>query len=369
MKNKTVFEKIVEGNTNVLVFKNKKKAKGPGSKEGVPFYNPSMELNRDLSIVFAQWMVDNSKKKIKILDGLAASGIHGVRIGNEVKGDFEVLVNDWNDDSYNLILENIKENKLKNVEASHCNLNAMLSEQGFDYIDVDPFGSPADFVDSAIRSIKNNGVISFTATDTATLCGVYPKVCWRRYGAMPFHSVAMKEIAIRILLGFICKTAGIHDKGIKPLLSYSTDHYFRVYVKFFNSVSKANSSMGKLKVVKSGEMIGLDKADKDVGPIWTGDIQDKKTLAELRDILFKKELGRKNEVWKLIDLLEEEADNPTFFYTTESLSSLLKTSSPKQEMLFEGIKKQGYIIKRTHFSPTSFKTDAPLNVIQKVFKQ
>ena len=72
--------------------------------------------------------------------------------------------------------------------ATNKNLNVLLSENRFDYIDIDPFGSPVGFVDSAMRSIKNGGVVACTATDTAALCGVYPRVCQRRYGAIPFHN-------------------------------------------------------------------------------------------------------------------------------------------------------------------------------------
>ena len=207
-------KKLSEGNTNVLVYKNKSVSKGPGSKQGVPFYNPSMQLNRDFSILVCQWLLDNSKRKTVFLDGLAASGIRGVRLANELVGDFEVVINDWDEKSYNLIKKNIEKHSFENVKACNMNLNVLLSEDKFDYIDIDPFGTPVDFIDSAIRSIKNDGIIACTATDTATLCGVYPKVCIRRYGAVPFHSVVMKEIGLRILLGFICRDAGKYDKGI-----------------------------------------------------------------------------------------------------------------------------------------------------------
>ena len=39
------------------------------------------------------------------------------------------------------------------------------------------------------------------------------------------------------------------------------------------------------------------------------------------------------------------------------------------DLLFENLKKQGYNAFRTHFSSTGFKTDAPLNIIEKMFKQ
>jgi tRNA (guanine26-N2/guanine27-N2)-dimethyltransferase len=367
--NKTYFfEEITEGNTSVLVYKNKSVSKGPGFKEGVPFYNPTMQLNRDISILVCQHLLDSSKRKTILLDGLAASGIRGVRFANELTGDFEVLINDWDEKSYSLIKKNIEKHGFENAKACNMNLNVLLSSDKFDYIDVDPFGSPVCFIDSAIRSIKNGGILACSATDTAALCGVYPKVCIRRYGAVPFHSVVMKEVGLRILLGFICRVAGVYDKGIHPLLCYSTDHYFRLYVKVYSSVPKANQSMNNFKTIYSGENIGLQKAKNDIGPMWTGEIGDKKTINEILNIASGKKLGCKSQIYRLLDVLQEEVNGPIFFYTTESIASNLKKSSPKLDLLFEKLKKQEYNVYRTHFSSTGFKTDAPVAVIEKVFK-
>jgi tRNA (guanine26-N2/guanine27-N2)-dimethyltransferase len=360
------FASITEGSTNVLVFKNKESNKGPGAKDKVPFYNPSMELNRDLSILVCQWLVNNSKKSVRILDGLAASGIRGIRLANELAGDFDITVNDWNEDAYILIEKNLEKIKLDNIIALNCNLNSLLSESRFDYIDIDPFGSPVYFIDSGIRSINNYGIIACTATDTAALCGTYPKVCFRRYGAMPFHSIVMKEIGLRILLGFICRIAGIYDKGLKPLVCYSTDHYFRVYVQIINGTSRANDSMENFSVIKSNEYIGSEKTDKDIGPIWMGKLGDLRLIKELRTNLFEKKLKTKNELWKLLDLLEEEADASAFFYSTDGLASELKKSPHKMEDIFVKLKKEGFEATKTHFSKTGFKTNAPLDKIKKV---
>jgi tRNA (guanine26-N2/guanine27-N2)-dimethyltransferase len=368
MKETHGIKSITEGKTDVLVFKNKESRKGPGSKDNVPFYNPSMELNRDLSVLVCQWLVNNSKKPLRILDGLAASGIRGVRFSKELDGDFEITINDWNPDAYILIEKNIKKLKLKNTIALNCNLNSLLSESKFDYIDIDPFGSPVYFIDSAMQSICNDGVIACTATDTATLCGTYPKVCLRRYGAVPLHSNVMKEIGLRILLGFICRVAGIYNKGIKPLICYSTDHYFRVYVQVTSGTSRANESMKKFSVIKSNELIGAEATKKDVGPMWMGKLQYTRVVKELRTTLFEKQLKTKSELWKLLDLLEEEADAPNFFYTTDGLASVLKKSPPKMEAVFEKLRSKEYEVFRTHFNPTSFKTNAPKNEIEKVFK-
>ena len=92
---------INEGDTCFLVHNNKQKKNGPGSKnKNLPFYNPSMELNRDLSVILCQWLVNNRDKTLKIIDGLAASGARGLRIKNEVNGDFELVINDWDEQAY-----------------------------------------------------------------------------------------------------------------------------------------------------------------------------------------------------------------------------------------------------------------------------
>jgi len=370
MKERNFLEEISEGNTKISVFKTKKEEKGPGSKKkGLPFYNPSMELNRDLSIVLAQWFVNNSNKTKKLIDGLASSGIRGVRFSNEIKGDFEVYINDWDEDAYNLIKKNIKKNKLKNTFSLNSNLNSILSSEKFDYIDIDPFGSPIYFFDSAARSINNDGIIACTATDTAALCGVYPKVCIRRYDAAPFHSVAMKEVGIRILLGCIARTVSKYDKGIIPLLTHATDHYFRLYVKIINGVKNANDSISKVKIIKSDEKIGLEKTKKDVGPLWTGEIHSKKIIKDLIPILSEKKLACKNKLYKLVDILDEEVDAPSFYYTTDSISSHFKTSPPRKSDLFKFLKGKDYKVCNTHLDPNGFKTDAPLSVIEKMFKQ
>jgi len=359
---------VKEGITECFVFRKKSHSKGPGSKDSKPFYNPAMELNRDLSIVFVQWLINKSKKSLHLLDGLAASGIRGIRIVNEVDGEFDITINDWNEQAFSLIKKNIEFNKLKNVNVINKNLNELLSEKRFDYIDIDPFGSPAYFIDSAIRSVYNNGIIACTATDTASLCGIYPDVCFRRYGAQPFHSYVMHEIGLRILLGFICREAAKYDKGIKPILSYSTDYYFRLYFKVKKGKRYANESMKNFSSINLKKIISVENENK-VGPLWLGKLQDKDVVKEIRTLLFKKELNTKNLLWKLLSLLEEEANSPIFFHTSDNFASTLKTSPKKLEEIFEKFKKKGYVITRTHFSPTGFKTDASLEKIIKIFKE
>jgi tRNA (guanine26-N2/guanine27-N2)-dimethyltransferase len=359
---------VKEGTTELFVYKRKMSAKGPSTRDQTPFYNPSMELNRDVSILVNQWFVNISTKHVHILDGLAASGIRGIRLAHELNGDFEVTINDWNDQSFSLIQQNIQKSSLQNITVFQRDLNGLLSGRRYNSIDIDPFGSPVYFIDAAVRSVYNKGIIACTATDTAALCGVFPKVCYRRYGAWPLHGPSMHEIGLRILLGFICREAAKYDRGIEPLLCYTTDHYVRLYVQINNGKNAANASMAQFSNISARD-IPLSKENTTlVGPLWLGKLQKKPVLQEIRTLLSTKELNTKNMLWKLLYLLEEEADAPPFFYTTNDLSSLLKQSPPTMEHIFERLCNKGFVVTKTHCTPTGFKTNAPLDVITEVFK-
>ena len=62
--------RITEGTTEVLVHQNKLTNKGPSTRVHEPFYNPSMELNRDLSILVNQWFINTSVKQVHLLDAV-----------------------------------------------------------------------------------------------------------------------------------------------------------------------------------------------------------------------------------------------------------------------------------------------------------
>ena len=360
---------ITEGTTDVFVFQKKVSDKGPGEKDTDPFYNPSMEQNRDLSIVVNQWLLHSSQKHLHFLDGLAASGIRGIRFAHELEGDFEVTINDYNQQAFCLMKKNVSYHTFPNVTVSNKSLNVLLSEQKYDYIDIDPFGSPVSFVDSAMRSIRNNGVIACTATDTACLCGVYPSVCLRRYGAWPFHSFVMHEIGLRILLGFLSREAAKYDKGIMPILSYSSDHFFRIYVKIRKGKRFADESMQRCCMMPPQHILfPLCNNKASVGPLWMHHLHDLVALKQIRTILFTKELNTKHHIWKLLSLFEEEAEAPPFFYTTDDVASFLKTSPPKIEDIFQHLKQQGFLVTPSQFGSTSFKTNASFEDVKEAFK-
>ena len=106
----------------------------------------------------------------------------------------------------------------------------------YDVIDLDPYGSAAPFVDAAMQSIANGGLLAATCTDMAALGGSHPETCYGRYGAMPIQRAGyLQELALQILLYHLSVVAGRYGRTIKPVLSVGMAFYCRVFVEVFQT--------------------------------------------------------------------------------------------------------------------------------------
>ena len=98
------------------------------------------------------------------------------------------------------------------IQWTHGDARKLMTEAPFQWIDLDPFGSPVSFLDSAIQSISRVGVLEVTATDTAALCGSAKTSAARRYGSTGITDAYMHDDATRILLGVIARIAACTTK-------------------------------------------------------------------------------------------------------------------------------------------------------------
>jgi len=202
----------------------------PSSSASV-FYNPEMELNRDITISAVAGFIkahDLDTKAVSYADVMSASGIRGIRMAAEVGP--KCCLNDWKQDAYELIQKNIMLNGLEDIcTSSRQNANTLMHRKYFDIVDLDPFGSPAPFLDSAACSARR--FLCITATDTAPLCGAHLNSGMRKYAAVPLNTEYHREMGARILLGAAVRALARWDKGVKVLLTHATRHYVRVYIE------------------------------------------------------------------------------------------------------------------------------------------
>jgi tRNA (guanine26-N2/guanine27-N2)-dimethyltransferase len=362
----------MEGITDLIVPKEATThLKGPGTSKVGVFYNPVMEFSRDISILVMKAFLKN--KKAKLLDGLAGTGARGIRIAYEVDGNYEIVINDHNPLAFKIIKKNITINGTENSRAENNKLNLLLLVESFDYIDIDPFGSPVQFLDAAFQSIRQYGMLAVTATDTAPLCGVYPKTCVRRYDSLSIQSSYSKEVGARILAGHCVRLASKYDIAAIPVLTFSSDHYFRIHFAIKKGAKKAdlarqnighlihNFETGEREIL--GDFSQKTKDNTIVGPLWLGDLHDIQFLSKMESAPF---LKTRERIDKFLKLWNEEAQMPPYFYEINEISSLTKTQPQSLKSTLEKLKAHGFLASPTHFSPSSFKTNADIEEITRL---
>lgn len=339
------------------------------SKKMGVFYNPIMQVNRDLTLALLNTMPN---KNMNIADPLAGTGVRAIRIIKELNiGKIKaVYINDQSKDACLLIQQNLKNNNLKKFEidqetAKHhihifqkdANL-FLLESKGFDYIDIDPFGTPNPFLDSAIQRMSRNGILGVTATDTSALAGTYPKACQRKYWALPKRNALKHEIGLRILIRKVQLIGTQYEKALIPIYSYTHDHYMRVFFK----VEKAKTACDN--VIKQHD------AYEKVGPLWTGQLWDK-TLAKRISMITQEEKHFHYDTKKLAKTIAQEAQvNSTFFFDVHNLAKKEKLKDiPSFEKIIGEVKKKKQKISRTHFSKTGLKTTMKRGEFVKLLKK
>lgn len=369
---------MVEGRARLLLPTAERSTRGPESKETAPvFYNPAMALNRDVSSLV---IAARAEEGWSVLDGLAASGVRGLRYALEAGVRIQLESNDWNPLASKLIERNAERNGV-DAHVTTRNLAALLHESVWNAVDIDPFGSPAPFLDGATRAVRDRGILGLTATDATALAGVYPNVCRRRYLATPLHGELGHDVALRILVGSAVRHAAKHDVALTPLVAHATDHYYRVVLATRRGASQADAAMRQIGFVHSCPACG-DRGFSDAvlcpacqapvrtgGPLWTGALEDAATLdAMLRRVDAGHTLARGEETVPFVRTLREEADAPPLLVDLHEAGSRMHVGSPPSEPFVAALRELGYRVGPVHFNRLAVRTDAPMREVDRLVR-
>ena len=208
------------------------------------FYNPLMRENRDASLLVLSWLFSRRTPK-RLCFPLAASGVRPIRMLEELEVPMcEVLINDHDARAVNAIISSVELNERASrwkgaLSVSNMRAQSLLASTHCDYIEIDPFGSPLEFLDPALQSITHTGILAVTATDTAALCGTYPKTGLRRYHAFTERSPLMHEHAARILAAVVERSAARYGKAARIVFAYAHAHYVKLFFEIRTSRSEA----------------------------------------------------------------------------------------------------------------------------------
>ncbi len=350
-------------------------------EHGKLFYNPNMRFSRS----FGSLSVGAIGERISVLDGFAASGIRGLRYAKENKNVTKVTSLDVWKIAPPIIRKNAKKNGIENSKAILADFNEYAISNGFDFIEIDPFGSPIHFLNNAFYSFRRmkGGYISLTATDVAVLCGENTKACMKKYGAKNLRNEFTHEVGTRVLLKKIGDFASQFDFGMEPLYSISDRHYIKILLRITHSAEKASEIPRTLGYVsycyhcghrETGKfpdrVCGNCAKDTDyAGPLWLGELHDKAFLEKMKKVNGKRDYEDSVELEKTLDLLMGEVGMPPFYYEIHDFCARLRVANiPKIEELISKLRKGGFRAVRTHFNEKGIKTDAGVRDIERLIK-
>ncbi len=353
------------------------------------FYNPAMVENRDLSTAFLRAAYRYGKSLKVAIDAMCSTGVRGIRIAKEVENIDEVHMVDIDSYAVELSRINVRINGLEDkirLEVADCREYLYRSKREhvrIDYIDIDPFGSPAPFVQAAIESVGTNGVVAFTATDLAPLEGKYPKKLLRRYGVIGKMCGASKHVAIRNLIAFIARIAAIVDRFVKPLYSYYFRHYVRVYVIVSKGKSRSyemiNECIGFISYCNTCGYWSMGKAPMDKCPIcgtrmdvisgtWICETLDQSWAKIIKEEVERCDWYKESSIEIASKVLEEASVGNFLPYRISFIARSLKVSMPKLYRIIEELRNLGYSAARAYGYHDAIITNAPIQVLREVVK-
>ncbi|KAH6943758.1 hypothetical protein HPB50_026934 [Hyalomma asiaticum] len=344
--------------------------------------------------------------KVNILEALAASGLRSIRYALEINGVGKILANDYSVQAVESMKANIEHNKVGHIVVPHRDEAALLMHMHktdrFDIIDLDPYGSPAPFLDAAVQAIQDRGLLLVTCTDMAILCGNSSETCRAKYGAVSLKTKCCHEMALRIILQSIESHANRYGRYTVPLLAISVDFYVRVFVRVYTGaaiVKRSTSKLGMVYQCSGCETFSLQPLGRCTekgssfkfspalgppvgstcshcghkhhigGPIWINPLHDVSFVQRLISrVTASPELyGTSKRMLGILHMLVEELEVPLYFLL-DRLASTVRVSTPSMLNFRSALLNAGHRVSLSHACKNSIKTDAPMDFIWDIIR-
>lgn len=345
------------------------------------FYNPAMRVSRDLSVaILAAYAKSMGRERLRVCEPLSATGVRGLRYAVEIEAVKEVVLNDKNKLAYELEIQNIAFNRMDGkVRAFNRDARALLLEfaergEKFDVVDIDPFGSPAPFIEAALLALKHGGLLMVSATDLAPLFGKSAGSCKRKYFADPLRTEFAKEVGARILAGFIVREAAKLGLAAKPIHTFLSRHALRLALVVRRSRCSARKAVEQIGGIvyctnctfraftsypprlftcqNCGSQLTVG------GPAWAGGLWSPEFSLKVLEC-YKERSYLSEDGLRLAELTALESDKPPLYSTTTNLSKVAKLPrEPSLSRVAEVAALLGVEFSHTHFDPKGFRTTA-----------
>jgi len=289
----------------------------------------------------------------------AATGVRGLRLVRESAAFDRFLLTEANPTAAEVLRRNA--GRVAGAVAVERDGRGLPGEAPFDYVDVDPYGSPVPFLGTALRAVRPGGLLAVTATDMMVLAGVQPGAAEARYGARPVRGRLGPEGGLRILLGYLAHQARSLGRRVRPVLAYVRDHHVRAYVEVTEG---GEDTPGPIAAIVPAFWHGPRLGERGpYGPLWLGPLFDASLVRRLE---VPTAAAEPRSTATFLDRVREElaADVPFYYEPNELSRALGLASPPSRAALFERLRDRGYRAARTHARAEGFRTDAPREEVE-----
>ncbi len=357
------------------------------------FFNPHQKLNRDFSVLILRiYAKINKKLTLRICEPFGGVGVRTCRYAVEVPSE-AIHYNDVNSDAIKVAHQNFStlskqdRNKISiyNKEFTDFLHSLYIDHPIMDFIDIDPYGSPIPFVSRSLKFVTLRGLLAFTATDLASLSGLYPRALYSKYGIGIFETRIgnVHELAARNLITGIQKIGLTQNQSVLPVFTVYYRHFIRTFLIRERGVDKVLDSTGFLHKCqkcncifhtslksKNVRCISCDSVQlRSIGPLYLGKLHDEMYLSYLKEEPHLMDLNGAKKIKKLINLINEEnkLDIPWSF-DVQNIAKDINEPIPPMNFIVKRIIDRGHKCYKTHFSGSCLKTNASYNDLCEIVK-
>ncbi|MEO0867959.1 MAG: tRNA (guanine-N1)-methyltransferase, partial [Cyanobacteria bacterium J06642_11] len=202
------------------------------------FYRSTSQIGRDLAVLAAA-VYRQRHGQLRVIDAMTGCGVRPLRYHLEAGADW-VWANEGNPELQALLEQNLSQGmgpnsyRITHQDANQLFFSCARQKDYYDLIDIDSFGSPTPFINTALWVIKFGGMLYITSTDGRTTGGHAPEKSVQIYGACARSHPAVQEQGLRLLLGCAAQQAATRGFSIEPVFSIFNGSIHRVMVRLVN---------------------------------------------------------------------------------------------------------------------------------------
>jgi len=323
-----------------------------------------------------------------VAETFAGTGIRSFRYIQEVGNIGRVLLNDISTPALATARHNAERLQVADrcrfyhMEANNFHYTLKLEDLYPHLLDLDAFGSPVPFLDSAFHAVRDGGFLYITATDLAALCGIDRRSAFNHYAALTVQTEFCHEIGARVFVRTVIRAGARRKFRVIPLFTLYDGYALRGFFFTLHGRYDLNpQNEGFLGICPHCRRVwpipfnGKDLCNRCphcgqeawlAGPLWLHDLHYGPFLTALAQA--GRGLGTlSRRFFRVLQRMQEEVGMPPFFYTTTAIADRLNLSQPPLEAVLHALRARGFAAGRTHFQGTGFKTNAPYPEIEALF--